>query len=134
MSLVLQTDSDADSCYVGFGTRAFLPASVAKSTRVTDDITLDFDADGRLVGLDIMNASKVLDLDTSHLGADLLVGVKEGAAMAGVRPSNFVRDYADRPGFPDPIAELAIGRVWLRSQVDGYLQTRPSSRRIRRAV
>jgi hypothetical protein len=39
-----------------------------------------------------------------------VVGAKEGAALFGVRPSNFVRDWAARPDFPAPVATLARGR------------------------
>jgi predicted nucleotidyltransferase len=41
-----------------------------------------------------------------------LVGTKEAAALFGVRPSNFVRDWANREDFPGPVATLARGRLW----------------------
>ncbi len=49
-------------------------------------------------------------------------GVKEAAEILGVEKSNFVRDYANKPEFPAPIAELASGRFWLRSDIERYLQ------------
>jgi uncharacterized protein YuzE len=33
---------------------------IARSIRVDDDITLDFDRSGRLIGIDVLNASKRL--------------------------------------------------------------------------
>ena len=41
-----------------------------------------------------------------------LVGTKEAAGLFGVRPSNFVRDWASRDDFPAPVATLARGRLW----------------------
>lgn len=49
-----------------------------------------------------------------------LVGTKEAAALFGVRPSNFVRDWASREGFPKPVATLARGRLWAREDVETY--------------
>ena len=57
-----------------------------------------------------------------------LVGTKEAAALFGVRPSNFVRDWASREGFPEPVATLARGRLWAREDVDAY-RARSSPRR-----
>ncbi len=49
-----------------------------------------------------------------------LVGTKEAADMLGVKKSNFVRDHASNPKFPKPVADLACGRIWLRSDVEHY--------------
>jgi predicted nucleotidyltransferase len=49
-----------------------------------------------------------------------LVGTKEAAAIYGVRPSNFVRDWASRQDFPEPVATLARGRLWAREAVVDY--------------
>jgi predicted DNA-binding transcriptional regulator AlpA len=53
-----------------------------------------------------------------------LVGVDEAAQMVGVRKPNFIRDYANKPDFPKPIADLACGRIWLRADIAGYLEDR----------
>lgn len=57
-----------------------------------------------------------------------LVGTKEAAALFGVRPSNFVRDWANRDDFPNPVATLARGRLWARDDVETY-RARTSPRR-----
>lgn len=57
-----------------------------------------------------------------------LVGAKEAAALIGVRPSNFIRDWANREGFPEPVANLARGRLWAREDVLDY-QARIGPRR-----
>ena len=49
-----------------------------------------------------------------------LVGTKEAAEIFGVRPSNFVRDWATRPDFPAPVAALARGRLWAREDLHTY--------------
>jgi len=61
---------------------------------------------------------------------DYLVGTKEAAALFRVRPSNFVRDWANRGDFPKPVATLARGRLWSREAVEAYR----TASRPRRAV
>lgn len=57
-----------------------------------------------------------------------LVGTSEAAAAIGVRPPNFVRDWASRPDFPAPVASLASGRIWRESDVLAYAQARHRTR------
>jgi uncharacterized protein YuzE len=60
---------DTDSLYIDLAER-----KSAESKEVSDGIVLDYDADGNLVGIDIDNASKKLDLKTfvlSKLPADV---------------------------------------------------------------
>ncbi|MHB8399818.1 MAG: helix-turn-helix transcriptional regulator [Candidatus Limnocylindrales bacterium] len=65
---------------------------------------------------------------------DRLMGTREAARFLGVRPPNFVRDWASRPDFPSPLATLASGRVWLASDIEQYAAGRrapkPSDERI----
>ena len=65
---------------------------------------------------------------------DRLVGTQEAASLVGVRPPNFVRDWAARPDFPKPVAALSSGRVWLAADVERYAAERrapkPSEARI----
>jgi hypothetical protein len=55
---------------------------------------------------------------------DELVGVKEAAAIVGVRPPNLLRDHAGHREFPKPVAELASGRIWSRADIENYARTR----------
>ena len=48
---------DTDSLYIDLVDRASV-----ESTEVSEGVVLDYDADGNLVGIDIDNASKKLDL------------------------------------------------------------------------
>lgn len=57
-----------------------------------------------------------------------LVGTQEAARSLGVQPSNFVRDWAARPDFPTPVANLSSGRVWSASAVERYAAARRAPR------
>ena len=131
MQITIHPDRDNDQLYVALSSRALEAGVVARTVRVTEDVAVDFDKQGRVVGLDIANASKALGESIEDIRMDALVGVKEAAGMVGVQKSNFVRDYANKPGFPRPIVELATGRIWLRSQVEAYAaaKARPVGRR-----
>jgi uncharacterized protein YuzE/predicted DNA-binding transcriptional regulator AlpA len=129
MDIAIQPDKENDSLYLAFGAKGLAKGSVAKSVRATADVTLDFDKDGRLVGLDVMNASDILMPDYVNVRLDALVGVKEAATLLGMQKSNFVRDVASHGDFPEPVAELATGRVWLRSQVEAFAASRKSRAR-----
>ena len=48
------------------------------------------------------------------------IGATEAAAIVGVHRANFARDWAERPGFPAPIASPARGRLWDRAAVENY--------------
>jgi uncharacterized protein YuzE len=56
---------ETDSLYIDLSTK-----NSAESREVTDGVVLDFDAEGKLVGIDIDNASQVVDL--SRLEAESL--------------------------------------------------------------
>ena len=61
-----------------------------------------------------------------------LMGPAEVAQLLGVsqgRVSQLVRDYED---FPKPVADLAIGRVWKRSDVEAWIARHPDRRPGRR--
>lgn len=59
-------------------------------------------------------------------GGDL-VGTKEAAELFGVRPQNFLRDWASRPDFPTPLATLAATRVWRRPDLEAYRERQRGS-------
>lgn len=124
MLSVVEIDRDRDLAYILL--RPELrdkPGGVARSVRVADDIVLDLDANGQLVGIELLQASARIDLSTVSEGpGDLIVGVKEAAEILGVERSNFIRDYANKSQFPSPIAELASGRLWLRTDVERYVR------------
>src|SRR5882672_331497 len=122
----VEIDRERDHAYI-----LLRPASrgrrgaVARSVQVDEDIVLDLDGSGYLVGIAVSNASSRLDVDELEMGsARIIVGVKEAAQMLRIEKSNFVRDYANKPDFPAPISELASGRLWLRSAIEQYVVAR----------
>ena len=107
--------------------------AVARSVRVAEDVVLDLDESGHLIGIELLNASARLDVDEAETATrEVIVGVKEAAEMLRVEKSNFVRDCANKPDFPAPIAELASGRLWLRSTIERYAEAKktPSTKRL----
>ncbi len=128
MKITVQADRENNQLYVALSERALDTNVVEKTVRVNDDIALDFDAAGKLLGVDVANASAHLDSGVDQIEFGELVGVKEAASLLGVQRSNFVRDYADKADFPRPVVELATGRVWLKSQVEEYRRQRKKPR------
>lgn len=124
MNITIEADIENDLLYISLSAKALEAKSVKKTRRVGENIALDFDADDRLLGIEVIGAARVIGEPIDDVRLDFLIGVKEAAALAGVHRSNFIRDYADKPGFPAPVAELATGRIWLRSQVEAHLRTR----------
>ncbi|HVA89568.1 MAG TPA: DUF2283 domain-containing protein [Chloroflexota bacterium] len=55
----LHYDAETDSLYIDL--RA---ATSADSREVAEGVVVDFDASGRVVGIDIQHASEVMDLET----------------------------------------------------------------------
>lgn len=56
----LEYDKDVDAAYI------YIEESrkVSSTTKVTDDIMLDFDNKGRVIGIEVLNASKHLTKKT----------------------------------------------------------------------
>jgi prophage regulatory protein len=51
-----------------------------------------------------------------------LVGVTEVRQMLGVSRQRVHQIIQDHPEFPEPVAELASGRIWLRRDVQEWLR------------
>jgi predicted DNA-binding transcriptional regulator AlpA len=51
-----------------------------------------------------------------------VVSISEIAALAG-RPKQTVLHWTNREYFPEPVGELAVGRVWNRSDVVKWMET-----------
>ena len=69
----LHYDPDTDSLYIDFNAK---PGSDARE--ITDGLVIDFDAEGRPVGIDIQHASRDLDLSTLETQALPTLRVKLG--------------------------------------------------------
>jgi uncharacterized protein YuzE len=69
----LHYDPDTDSLYIDFNAK---PGADARE--ITDGLVVDFDAEGRPVGIDIQHASRDLDLSTLEAQALPTLRVKLG--------------------------------------------------------
>jgi uncharacterized protein YuzE len=69
----LHYDPDTDSLHIDFNAR---PGADARE--ITDGLVIDFDAEGRPVGIDIQHASRDLDLSTLETQALPTLRVKLG--------------------------------------------------------
>jgi predicted DNA-binding transcriptional regulator AlpA len=56
-----------------------------------------------------------------------LVGVAEAASLLGWDRRR-IFTYLSRGSFPEPVAALASGRVWLRSDIEAFAETRRRAR------
>ena len=127
MHLYLHRDRANNQVYIGFAPdRAGLRSVSKKTVQAADGIALDFDSKGRLLGIDIANASRLLGRKVydAEFSGDELIGVAEAAKLYGVKKPNFVRDFASKPDFPRPLVELASGRIWSRSEIESYFQAK----------
>lgn len=127
MKITIQTDEENDQLYILFRRKADMKGIVKKTIKLSEDIVLDLDAKGKLVGIDLMNATKILGIkNLGEINFDILMGVAEAAALFGVKKPNFIRDYVHREDFPKPIVELASGRIWLRKDLERYIEKKLS--------
>jgi len=139
MIAFLDLDKENDLLYIALDpVVARARGTVSHSERQGENLVLDFDDTDRLVGIEVMDASKVMGLaNLSSLDQKSFAGLKEAAAMVGVERSNFIRDYVRRAEFPKPVIEVASGPIWLRRQIEEFLASRRKAARrspTRRAV
>lgn len=115
--------------YVGFRD-AVREGVVAETTEVFPGVYFDVDSDGKLVGVDIVNAKEVTGVSAtdSKLSREL-VGVKEAVGLVGKDRANFLRNLASRPDFPRPVARLASGQLWLSEDIERYMRKREAASR-----
>ena len=57
-------DRDADALYLSFTTIA--PGGVAETREVSSGVFLDFDAEGRLLGMEVLEASRRLPAEATR--------------------------------------------------------------------
>src|SRR5215212_4555569 len=100
---------------------------VAKTKELMPGVYVDFDSDGYLIGIEIVNTKRALGVAAGDLRlSGELLGVKEAAELADKDRANFLRDLASRPDFPKPVAHLASGQLWLSKDVARYLNEHSS--------
>jgi hypothetical protein len=98
---------------------------VARSIVPIEDLVVDLDEDGRLVGIEFVTASRLLDgASLADAEGDELIGVTQIAELLGKPKQNVAQHYTRRPDFPLPAAELPTGRYWRREDVEAWRQSR----------
>lgn len=124
MKLKILVEADGNGqLYIHFVRDDPFRAAVARTEEVYKGVFFDFDADGKLVGIDITDLPGLLGIDRADpVAFDRLIGVKEAAELLGVAKPNFLRDFASKPDFPAPAAELASGRIWFLSDVLDFVR------------
>ncbi|MBS3908666.1 MAG: DUF2283 domain-containing protein [Actinobacteria bacterium] len=120
MNITIQADKDNDQLYILFRENKELAGIAAETKKLADNLYLDVDSEGRLVGIEIWQASKTLGASIEDIGLDSLVGVAEAAKLFGVKKPNFIRDYVGKEDFPKPVAALASGRIWRLKDLEEY--------------
>lgn len=120
--MYIERDREFDQLYINFSDRSE-EGMVAETTEAVSGVNLDLDAEGRLLGLEIVGAREVIGTPAGEIDfTGELVGVKEAAKISGKDKGNFLRDLASREDFPKPIVELASGRYWLSGEIEQYLR------------
>ena len=75
MEISIELDRENDQLYLLFRPGAVIKGSIAKTVRLTEDVVGDLDADGRLIGLDVSQASKMLGIeDLERLSVAVAIG------------------------------------------------------------
>jgi uncharacterized protein YuzE len=121
MKIVATYSAEADTAYVSFGDSR----EVTETLAPMEDLSIDLDRDGRIVGIEFVTASRLLDPSTlEEAWGDELIGVTELADVLGKRKQNVAQYYTRRPDFPRPAAQLPTGRYWRRGDVETWLRSR----------
>ena len=75
MEISIELDRENDQLYLLFRPDAVIKGRVARTVRLTEDVVADLDADGRLIGLDVSQASKMLGIkDLERLSVAVAMG------------------------------------------------------------
>ena len=54
---------------------------------------------------------------------DQLIGIHEITLMLGISRQRVDKISRTDPGFPEPVAELHAGRIWLRSDIEDWARS-----------
>lgn len=121
-ALHVYRDREFDQLYINLADH-FEEGSVAQTVEATPGVNLNLDAKGKLLGIEIVGATDVIDTPAAQMDfSGELLGVKEAAELSGKDKANFLRDLASRGDFPKPVVEFASGRYWLSRELERYLR------------
>ena len=122
--MYIERDKEFDLLYISFRD-TFEAGEVVETKELIPGAYGDFDSEGNLIGIEIVNSKNVLGISAADLDlSGELLGVKEAAKLAGKDRANFLRDLASQPDFPKPVARVASGQLWLSKDVERYMRER----------
>ncbi len=132
MKIVPTYSAEGDTAYVAFGAAREVVQTIAPLA----DFAIDLDAEGRVVGIEFVTASRLLDPSVFDEDPSLeeLIGVTEIAAYIGKRKQNVAQHYTRRDDFPQPVAELPTGRYWRRGDIETWFRGSQIGQRRQRAA
>lgn len=107
-----------------------LRTAIATGVRAFTDALRSAGVRGAVVDLVDAKSYEQLDRELAKPTIPELVGAAEIAAMVSDPPitRQRVHQLMDRDDFPPPVAELAAGKVFVRSQVEAFLRSWPRKR------
>jgi len=116
---------------VGWGTAGPVLGSIfdveARTVRKALGIGLDaFERALRTIDVEDLPIRRV-EIAPESFQDDELLGAVDGARLLGVSRQRFYQ-LQDKPGFPQPAAELARGALWRRADIEAFAASR--SRRV----
>lgn len=125
MKIVATHSIEADTAYIALGEDREIVETIAP----IDDVSIDLDAEGRIVGIEFVTASRVLHSSAlQDAEKDELIGVTGIADLLGKRKQNIAQFYTRKPDFPQPVAELPTGRYWRRGDIEGWWEASSTGR------
>lgn len=132
MKVIPTYSTGGDTAYVSFGTAR----EVARTIAPLEDVAIDLDAEGRVIGIEFVTASRLLDSSVfdDEPVLDELIGVTEIATYLGKKKQNVAQHYTRRDDFPRPAAELPTGRYWRRGDVERWVRSSQIGQRQHRAA
>lgn len=124
--MYIERDTEFNLLYINFSNEV-KKGVVAKTTEAMPGVYLDTDSDGKLLGIEIFSTKEVLGILAEDLTiSGELITVEEVADYFDRDRDGFLEDIASRPDFPQPVARLESGHLWLSGEIEDYEWTEVS--------
>ncbi len=118
--MYIERDSEFNLIYINF-TDEVREASVARTVEALPGVSLDLDANDKLLGIEIFSTEEVVGVPAADLVfSGELIGAEEAAELLGEDEASFLKNLASRSDFPQPVVRLESGDRWLSKDVESY--------------
>lgn len=118
--MYIEKDIEFNLIYINFSDEV-KKGVVAQTNEVMPGVYLDTGSDGKLLGIEIFSTKEVIGMPASELNfSGELMSVEEVANFFDSDQADFLEDLASRPNFPQPIAHLESGDLWLSGDIEAY--------------